>query len=163
MILLNNEIIRNKIREIDRLVDCTWEELVEAYAQCSVTVLIESAKLPIDHDCQDWLFTEIGLPQYSYKKAGNISDKLRNGEIPELGSTTELSRRTLVAYYFFGEPPSYHLHYGLCIKHNGKLVIKSRWGEDGHLCRHPLDAVHLGYGNAVELYKLINPKHLPNN
>jgi hypothetical protein len=107
-------------------------------------------------DCQDWAFDELALPQYTWREGWregkHVSERLMEGDIPELIRTENPIAGCLVAYLAEYLKEFYYFHYGL---YQGRNLVVSRWGRNGHLFRHPIEMVPFNWGEEVHFYNKI--------
>jgi len=127
------------------------DEFIRAYYPYGVEFLISSEELG-KGDCRRWARAQVDLP-YNRLWEGD-RERILSMEDPNLRPTHELSEGNLVAYFARLEAVSYD-HWGVCVTHDGLLLVESRWGDDGDLFRHPLETLPHKYGNFTEFLEVI--------
>lgn len=110
-------------------------------------------------ECQDYVMTKLGIPQYGFKNYGSIQQELIRGLIPELKPIENFSDGNLLTYYYrdfenaIEDVPNPYVHYGILKNINNNFFVESKFG-DFYVMRHPLEFFY--HGNYVDMYKLKN-------
>lgn len=145
----------------------TNQDLLRNFSELGIFLVHSADKFP-NMDCQDWLFNELGFPQYTFQKYGSIQQDLIWGRIPEFKQTKDVVDGAIVAYavkgidYLVEEQPRPYNHFGLLKLIDGEPFVISKWGgfkstsvEKTHVFKHKLFGMDF-FGNYVDFYQRVD-------
>lgn len=171
MISRSDKEARDEIRRLQW--KTSWSEQARSMAKFNVFPYRHSSDFPGDFDCQDFVFSELGLPHYMFDPDKNLNVLLKRNKVPELERVHEIPDRSVLAYYFGNiaeyvkltgfflpllNPPEnpFFVHYALCERYEGDLIVKSKWGEPGnvYIQENSIWSIPITFGNKVAIYRI---------